>query len=743
MRSFRNAVSLTLVCGALAWGAVVTSTSFAAAGPWVAANPGAGGAFTSIGAGPTGIILCGSDLGGAYRSLDRGRTWDAIGPARGMDAAHISAVGFDPQNASILYLGSEWGLFRSADGGSTFQKVSPSNYIAAVAAAPSDPSTVYAPYHATYDATTSGLFRSTDRGLTWSNVATNLPNGLRITKLIVHPTNPSTLYLVSGTDLFITNATPSLWKSTNGGSTWSRMGQSIGNVWDAAIDPANPQTLYATVYTGTPRSSWSGSVYKTTDGGATWTLRGSHTGGVLVKRDQPQTVWVIDPERDEGHSEQGVWQSTDGGGSWSKKSDMGDWDSGWQTANWAYGGSGYGMGKVFGQDLSDPNVVFWTHWQFVFGTFDGGGRFENLFTNEVSPGWWITRGIENVAVTGVAISEANPSQMYTGYYDIGLWRSLDGGASWQTGNHPSFTGAWNGHGGCSVSIVPDPTRANVVFAILGEEADLATVVKSTSAGAQSSWTGANGGLPSGFVYGLSMDKNSSSTQRTLYVTSGGDVYKSTNDGSSWSMVFNCNTCRVTAVDRQNGNVVYAGGEGGLWRSTAGGASGTWTSIGPSSFGGAVSGELKEVQWTGVHAITPDPRTAGRVYVAAYGSGKGIYRSNDQGGSWTQIRTGDYFRGVAVSPADANEIFVTSSKAYKAGGSPGGSDGILRSTNGGQSWASLNDGLAWPYAGPIAIDPSNPSRIIVGSPGTGFWIRDLGTVVVDQIAPAPVNDLNLR
>jgi photosystem II stability/assembly factor-like uncharacterized protein len=739
----RRAGSARLLPALLAALGVAAAAIPASAGPWVAANPGAGGAFTSIGAGPTGVILCGSDLGGAYRSLDRGQSWNAIGPAQGMDAAHVSAVAFDPQNASVMYLGSEWGLFRSADGGATFQKVSPSNYIAAVAAAPSSPSTVYAAYHPTYDGTQSGLFRSTDRGLTWSNVATNLPSTLRITKLAVHPTSPGVLYIVSGTDLFITNATPSLWRSQDGGSTWTRLGQSLGNIWDFALDPVTPQTLYVTVYTGTPRSSWSGSTHKSTDGGATWTQKGSHTGAVMVKRDQPQIVWVIDPDRDEGTSEQGVWQSTDGGNSWSKKSAMGSWDSGWQVANWAYGGGGYGMAKVFGQDLSDPNVIFWTHWQFVFGSFDGGGRFENLFTREVSPGWWITRGIENVAVTGVAISEANPSRMYTGYYDIGLWRSLDGGASWQTCNHPSYTGAWNGNGGCSVSIIPDPSRADVVFAILGEEADLATVVKSTNAGERSSWTGANGGLPSGFVYGLSMSKASPSTQRTLFVTSGGDVYRSTDDGASWSSVFNCTTCRVTAVDPQNGNLVYAGGEGGLWRSTAGGASGSWTAIGPAAFSGSVSGELKEVQWTGIHAITPDPRNMGRVYVAAYGSGKGVYRSNDQGATWSQLRTGDYFRGVAVNPLNANGIFATSSRAYKAGGSPGGSEGVLRSQDGGQTWSSLNDGLAWPYGGPIAIDPWSPSKVIAGSPGTGFWIRILDDQVADTIPPSPIRDIQAR
>ena len=67
------------------WGLAIALVSFASlarAGTWTNANPGAGGAFVAIGAGPTGVILCGSDLGGAYRSLDHGQNWDAIGPSR-------------------------------------------------------------------------------------------------------------------------------------------------------------------------------------------------------------------------------------------------------------------------------------------------------------------------------------------------------------------------------------------------------------------------------------------------------------------------------------------------------------------------------------------------------------------------------------------------------------------------------------------------------------------------------------
>ena len=74
----------------------------APAGPWININPGGGGAFTTVAAGPTGTIIAGSDLSGAYRSRDRGLSWDAIGSNRGLERTHVSAVGFDPVDARII-----------------------------------------------------------------------------------------------------------------------------------------------------------------------------------------------------------------------------------------------------------------------------------------------------------------------------------------------------------------------------------------------------------------------------------------------------------------------------------------------------------------------------------------------------------------------------------------------------------------------------------------------------------------
>src|SRR5262249_33714054 len=159
----------------------------------------------------------------------------------------------------------------------------------------------------------------------------------------------------------------------------------------------------------------------------------------------------------------------------------------------------------------------------------------------------------------------------------------DGGASWQPSNDAAFTGAWSGKGGSCLTILADPARPEVVWACQGEEPGGTRLIRSTGSGAPRSWAGTSGG-PDGFIGGLSLDPQSPVGARTLYVTSNGDVYKSLNDGQSWSLVFDCDSCYVTAA---SGSTAFAGGQKGLWRSVDGGA--TWSETGSSTFHMAPSG----------------------------------------------------------------------------------------------------------------------------------------------------------
>jgi len=694
--------------------------SRADSGAWVNINPGAGGAFTSIGAGPSGVLVAGSDLSGAYRSLDRGASWDLIGASRGLARTHVNSVGFDPADPRILYLGAEDALYRSADGGETFRPALPSAFVSAIAPAPSAPSIVYAGCASTYDALDAQVYQSVDRGIGWRRVSSNLPSGLRILKLLVDPADPHRLYLVSGLDLFARGAAQTLHRSADGGATWKRLAASLGAISDADLDPGAPQVLYVTA--SGPEGSEG--VYRSADGGDTWKRKAPHGGALLVQPGRPAIVRVVEVNREPSDRKSGVWESRDGGDRWTRKGSPQGWETGWQTAAWALSPNRYGLAKTLGRDLSRPEAIYWADAQFVLGSFDGGRTFSNLFTREVAPGWWRGRGIDNVAVLALAAGEAGARLVFAGSFDIGLWRSLDGGGSWQSCNEPAHTGAWRGRGGNTAGIVLDPLRSGTVWATMGEAVDRSTLVRSERSGAPGSWSESARGLPRGFLTGLSLDRASPRGRRTLFVTANGDVYRSADDGRSWSRVFGSGTCRATAVDRSDGRVVYCGGERGLWRSSRGGEPGSWLAVGTPEMKGENAHRPREFQWEGVHEIVPDPSRPGRVYVTVYGEGRGLYRSDDRGATWRKLRACDYARAVAVDPSNPDVLYLTSSAACRAGGASEGSEGVLRSEDGGRTWSSIADGLAWPFGGPIIIDPADSRRILLGSPGTGFLTRTL-------------------
>ncbi len=777
-----------------------TNASAAVAGTWENINPGGGGEFTSIEAGPTGVIIAASDLSGAYRSNDRGATWDVIGSYRGLREAHVGTVAFDPNDPQIIYLGTEYNIYRSNNGGDTFTRPTVagtsnfvSGYVAEISPAPSNPAVVYAGVHSEWKATDTTVYKSTDRGLTWTAVSTGIPDRLRVLKLLVDPLDENVVYLLSGWDRFTDEWPPkdppepaqmAVYKSTDAGVTWTKITEGVGDVWDFALGSANNATaLYLTTYipdcgdanspvcptdptpcTTTDVSSWRGCTYRSDDGGQTWVKKRDHanskdhTGAIFVRRDNPNVVRTIDIQRETPSQWEGVWESSDGGSTWTQKSKMADWESGWQHINWAYGRNYQGLPKTLGIDWSNSNVMLIADTQFIFAAFDGA-RFKQLFTNQVPTGQWRGRRVDNVAVMSFAQSETNPQRLYAGSYDLGIWRSDNGGDSWRTMNPLATTGEWEGHGGNTTSIIADPTRPDVVWVTSGETNELngLALIKSTDGG--ENWTGTQG-LPTGFIYGLSLDRNSPSSNRTLFVTANGDVYRSTDDGSTWTMVKPCfnnrddsepkndKGCWVTAVDRfryvnPEQPVVYVGGECTLQRSLDGGTN--WQSIGdsrmfdssikcpPASPNYTLNEKTRDhIKWTGIHSIVPDPKQRGRVYVVAYsvdGSGsKGLFRSDNADAAnvtWTLVRSCKYCRQLAIDPQNPDTLYLTSSQVYKSGGKAADSVGIQRSTDGGATWTAWNEGLAWPFAGPIVISP-DASKIFVGAPGTGYFRRTLIT-----------------
>ena len=691
---------------------------------WVRTNPGGGGAFGTAGASVDGVIYVGSDLSGVYRSTDRGQSWQPLGARQGLFATHISGLGFDSRDGSVLYIGTDHGIYRSADGGESFTQTLDSGYVTDIKINAGNPAVGYAAWHPDFNVPQGEILRTTDHGLTWKHVSENLPEGLWILKLVVDPKNVNTLYLLSGAGRF-TCGPAVVYRSIDAGVTWQQLAPELNTIMDLAVDPRNPWMLYVTTMNASCNAPdyWSdldGSIYKSEDYGDSWSRLADRTGVIWLKWDAPDTLRLIDPrEPFPWNPDAGVWQSGDAGRTWQHVGKIDYWDYGYQgEAYRSYGTAFDGIVHTLGEDLSDPESLFWVNGQWVFGTDDGGKTFNNLFTKEITKNTWRSRGIDNVNMLDLAISEADPQRIYLGYFDLGFWRSDDGGTSWRSGNDSAFTGDWEGFGGNVAAIVADPQRIDMVWATFsghqnGEHPTY--LVRSNKGGEKGSWQLANSGLPTVQVMGLSLDVNSTVNRRTLFVTAEGDVYRSTNDGLDWQKVDDCNGCRVTAVDRFDGNLVYAGGEIGLRRSTDGGNS--WQDMGIAEMRGDTAIGFWDYDWEGVFDIKTDPHHRSWVYVTAFGKGRGLYHSKDSGISWQKLWTDDFMRSVAISPETPDLIYATSSNALEAGGYDVNSHGVLVSTDGGINWSDAGDGMAWPFAVPVEI--SGDGWVFAGSPGTGF------------------------
>ncbi|MCP3976423.1 MAG: hypothetical protein GY720_18205 [bacterium] len=670
---------------------------------WESSNPGAGGAMSTVGAGPTGIVLVASDLSGVYRSVNKGGSWDLIGASRGLLDTHASGLGFDPINQDIMYVGTDGGVYRSRDRGLTFNQVIEGGYATDIEAAQAVPQRVYAAVMSDWNQANGVVYRSDDRGRSWTPTA-DLPAAVHILELFVDLSGER-VYALAGDGRFV-DSSERLYRSTDGGDTWERIAAGLGKPLSVRLGQSG------TLWMSTGEDS-TARLYKSDDWGDTFDLAANRTG--IVWLPEPGTVRLI-PLNDQfpWNDNNGVWESTDGGNTWDRIAAVEDFDGGWSSASWIFGGGFNGDVKTIGMDLSNPSRVYWANSQFVYKASGDPLAVAQTFTDEVGGGFR-SNNLDNVVVYEASIPHAAGKVMYVGYWDLGCWVTRDHGESWSNCNDPNESGGWDGAGGNTTTILADPDRPRRVWAAHTEDRANALLQRSNNYGAPNSWVAASG-LGRGSLFGLSLDPNSALHSRTLYVTRNGDVFQSTDDGLTWTKVFNCNSCRSTAV--ADDGTVYAAGATGVHKSTTG-DSGTFTEITPDS---VTTGPVWTKSVTGGFQ-GPVRVTVGEdsVFVTAHGSEGGVWRSDDGGSSWSQVLDEKWALDTAVDPSDPNHILVAGSSAYASGSYKASSPGVLETWDGGTTWQESNVGLGWPFAARVAFTRDG-TRHIVLSPGGGFYWR---------------------
>jgi photosystem II stability/assembly factor-like uncharacterized protein len=307
-----------------------------------------------------------------------------------------------------LYVGTRnGGVWKTVNNGTTFEPVfdaQPKLSIGDVAVAPSDPNVVWAgtgePYCARSSNSGDGVWKSADAGKTWTNMG--LADSHHIARVVIHPTNPDVVYAAAMGHLFSANAERGVFRTTDGGKSWQKIlfvSDKVGAV-DLAMVRSAPDVLYAAMYDkvrlpwhyelGGPESA----IYKTTDGGKTWSRLGGGlpTGrigriGLDVFQKNPDILYAVvengnrrpptaqEAEQDKRRGVEPaqrtagneVYRTDDGGKSWRKVN---------AGAEAALNKAPYSFNQLR-LDPNDPETVYITG-QSLASTSDGGKTWKGL-----------------------------------------------------------------------------------------------------------------------------------------------------------------------------------------------------------------------------------------------------------------------------------------------------------------------------------------------------------------------------
>lgn len=650
--------------------------------------------------------------------------WRSIGPPR---SGYISAPAGVPGDPTTYYAGTPaGGVWKTTNGGTTWAPIFDDVHVAsigAVAVAPSEPNTIYVGTGnlSGWSFTPgNGVYKSTDGGKTWTNV------GLRASQyigaIIVEPRASNTVLVAAqggrggagrggaaaAAAAGAVNPTQvgerGVYRTTDGGRTWTRVLPADGSsgASDLYYDFSDPQIVYASLNVGGGGAGGGGGtgIHKSTDGGATWTPvmgRGLPDGArisafAVSSGTHGQRLYALATTGGGrgGAGDRGLYRSDDGGETWT-----------FGTRQLASAG-----GKIYA-DPQNPDVMYLMGTSMYRST-DGG--------RHVASYWGAPSGADPRFLW---IDPTNAKRMIAGV-DQGAAISVDGGATFTP-----YYGIVNGQ------FYRVATDYDFPYHVCGPQQDSGTACAASRTDfgeiRPGDWNPA-GGFENGFLIADPLDKRYMYTQGWYHVlrrfdrTTGQVVvlYQPTREdrfGGAPPLAFSPRNPHTLYMAAQY--VLMSADNGQTWRAISPdlAAPPRAASAAPAEGGGGVGAPAAGGSIT---TLALSPVVAGVIWVGT--STRMIHVTRDGGRTWTNVTPPNVPGSINVIDAS----HAQGGTAYAAILSGDGRPHLYRTSNYGQAWQEITNGLA--DDGTMRVvreDPVDPNLLYAGSVTSAYVSFDRG------------------
>lgn len=691
-----------------------SNSSRSASGNWQSLGPStSSGGYAGLGrinvvgfrAGDNNTLYAGSPSGGLWKTTDGGSNWSVLTDANAvLGVSDVVVIAGGSTASDVVYIATgdrdggsmhslsgdqnndnnSIGVLKSTNGGSSWSTTgltftaNQKRTVNRLLIAPNSSTTLYA-------ATSVGLYKTTDGGVTWPSIWTLA----EFISMEFKPGDPTTMYgATRGGTIYL---------STNSGATWAAVATTGGSRVQLAVTAADPTLVYAVANSNTTGLN---GIYKSTNSGGSFTkvfdgsisgnnLLGYYCNGTGTDTQGTYDLCIAaDPNSALTVYVGGVntWKSTDGGVSWSP-------NNMW-TASGTYNSCSSPVAHADKHFLGFQDIT-----NTLFEGNDGG-----VYKTTDGTSWsFISSGMEISQLYRLGVSQTSSSDIIAGLQDNGT--KSKSGSTWND--------VLGGDGmECAIDYTTTSTQYGEIY-----NGDIKRTTNSWGS-FSSITTGLSGSAA--WVTPFTLDPT---TNTTIYIGYQ-DVWKSTNQGSLWTKIspWTGSTLRSLAVAPSNSNTIYAATQTILYVTTDGGSN--WTNVtGTLPIGSSYI--------TYISVKSDDPQTAW-VSFGEYNA-YGVYETTDGGASWTNISTG--LPSIPVMCVIQNKQNTAENELYAA------TDVGVYVKVGSGGWTAFNTGLPNVVVTELEIyyNTGTPSlsRLRAATFGRGLWESEL----YSPAATPPVADFS--